>query len=231
VAALSKELSDEELLAMLGEDEIVVSAPTVEVKGASGAVFTVANQMEADWFMENKQRYLEQYRFGNVADMQDLDRLLGLELLSYRYASWMLQGGVDYDGQFIDDKAIRDHKQKIDQEIRLVKASMGMDRKGRVESEQQSTAEYLKNLLRRAQEFGIHRDHQIAKSIDLMNEVSKLVGLHDRSDEEEKHHLGVSAEQILAWLRDVALPEYRAIDDAFRANQRLWIQDVSHVAS
>jgi hypothetical protein len=221
-------LTEKQLQDLLEAEEGVAST-SVEVKGASGATFRVMNQDEADWFDDNKDKYLEQYRFGNVADMQDLDRLLGLELMSYRYSSWLLQG-IDYEGMAFDEKAVRDHKQKIDQEIRLVKAHMGMDRKGRVESEQQSTAEYLKNLLRRGKEFGVHRDTQIAKAMDLMSEVSKLVGLHDRSDEEEMHHLGVSSDQIIDWLRDVAIPEYLAIDDAFRKNQRLWIKDVAHVS-
>lgn len=226
---MSKRLSDEQINQLLGDEEEVVAQESVAITGASGATFNVANVDEAGWFNDNKTRYLDEYRFENVADLQDLDRLLGLELLSYRYVSWMLAGGLDYDGQFIDDKAVRDHKQKIDQEIRLVKAHMGMDRKGRIEEESQSAAEYLRNLLQRGREFGVHRDAQIAKAMDLLMELSKLVGLHDRSDEEERNHLGVEPVQILEWIREVALPEYRAIDDAFRVNQKLWIRDVSTV--
>jgi hypothetical protein len=110
-----------------------------------------------------------------------------------------------------------------------VKASMGMDRKGRVSDEQQSTADFIRTLLGRAREFGVHRDEQIAKAMDLMSEIQKLVGLHDRSDEEEQHQLGVDAEHILDWLRSVALPEYKAIDAAFRKNQKLWIRELSNV--
>lgn len=222
---MAEKLSDEEILAALGEVED--SAETVEVEGASGARFQVMGEAEAEWFNTNKERYLSEYKFENIADLQDLDRLLGLELLSYRYAAFLIQGS-DYDGHVIDEKAVRDHKDKIDREIRQIKGDhMGMGRKGRMTAEQESAGDYLQDLLRRAREFGVHRDEQIAKSIDLLMEVKKLVGLHYRCDEEERFHLGVEAEQILSWLRDVAIPEYDAIDDAFRKNQRIWIKEVT----
>lgn len=218
------DLSDEELLNLLGdEEERTTDFQTVE--GASGTELTVLADEEARWFDSTKERYMEEYRFENIADLQDLDRLLGLELLSYRYLSWLTRG-IDYDGMVFDEKAARDHKQKLDQEIRLLKQHMGMNRKNRVESEQESVGEYLKNLLRRAEEFGIHRDRQVTKAIDLMSELKKLVGLYERTDEEERRHLGVEMDQIFAWIRDVAIPEFDAIDDAFRVNQRIWIKEV-----
>lgn len=219
---MSERMSDEDLAAALldVEDEI----ETVEVEGTSGMRLSVMGQHEADWFNANKTRYLEEYRFENVADLQDLDRLLGIELLSYRHAAWLIRG-TDYVGYPIDEKAIRDNKEKMDREIRLVKTHMGMGRKGRMEGEQESPADFLSNLLRRAKEFGVHRDHQVAKAIDLMNEMKKLVGLYYRTDEEEKAHLGVSAEQIMEWFRDVAIPEYDEIDDAFRKNQAIWVRE------
>lgn len=216
-----KELLDSEL------DEDVPES-LIDVEGASGAKFTVHNEKEADWFNENMARYQDEYAFGNVSDLQDLDRLLGLELLGYRYSLWMLRG-VDYDNLLFDEKAVRDHKAKIDVEIRLTKSHMGMDRKGRIDAEQQSSADYLKNVLHRAKGFGVHRNEQVAKAIDLFEQLSSMIGLGARADEEERHHLQVSDAEVVAWVRDVAIPEYRAIDDAFRKEQRYWIREVSHV--
>ncbi len=221
-----RDVSDEQIESLLAsEEESIHESETIVVKGASGVELFEIYRQEATWFENNLKRYMEEYRFENIADLQDLDRLLGLELLSYRYAHWMIRG-VDYDGLSFDEKAIRDHKNKMDTEIRLIKAHMGMNRKSRVESEQQSVSEYLSELLRRAREFGVHRDTQIAKALDLMAELKKLVGLHDRTDDEERTMLGVHADQIVSWIRDVAIPEYDAIDDAFRKNQRLWIKRV-----
>lgn len=221
-----KNLSDDELLELISGEGPVAPASRAKVQGASGTEFTVYGDEEQRWFETNMERYLDEYKFENIADLQDLDRLLAMELLSYRYASWLIQGH-DYDGLAFDEKFVRDHKQKMDQEIRLTKQHMGMNRKARVESEQQSVAEYLSSLLRRAEEFGVHRDTQVNKAFDLLQEVFKLVSLHYRTDEEEQNHLGVSAHQILEWIKGTAMPEFAAIDDAFRKNQRIWIKDVS----
>lgn len=199
---------------------------TLFVRGASGTELEVLTQEEKDYYETNLRKYIEQYRFENISDLQDVDRLLGLELLSYRYTSWLVKG-LDYEGLQFAEKEVRDHKQKVDAEIRLLKKGMGMDRKGRVESEQESTAEYLKNLLRRAEQFGVHRNTQITKALDIFYDLKSMVGLYDRSDEEERRFLGVEVDQILDWLRNVAFPEYDAIDDAFREEQRIWLKEVS----
>lgn len=223
---MPERLGDEEIIGMLGSLDDSEILEMVEVEGASGARFKVMGQDEADWFTANMARYLDQYQFENIADMQDLDRLLALELLSYRGAVFLIRGS-DYEGNMADEKAIRDHKEKIDREIRQIKEHMGMGRKNRLEEDRQSASDYLRDLLSRAKEFGVHRDHQIAKAIDVMSEVKKLVGLHDRCDEEERIHLGVTPDQILGWLRDVAIPEYDLVDSKFRENQKLWIREIS----
>lgn len=222
------DLSDAEikkLLAMQQEDALE-ERQMVNVTGASGAEFQVMNDDEKSWYEATMQKYLEQYKFENVSDLQDIDRLLGLELLSYRYTNWLIRD-TDYDGLSFDEAAIRNHKQKIDQEIRLIKTHMGMGRKHRIESAEQSVADYLQNVLRRAEEFGIHRDNQIAKAIDLFNDLKTLVGLNERTDPAEEAHLGVSVEEIFRWIKEVAIPEYDKIDAEFRKNQRLWIRDIS----
>lgn len=221
---MSDRPTDDELLALLGEDE--EEDAVIVVEGSSGSEFHLLSFEEARWFELSLERYQEQYHFDNIADLQDLDRLLGLELLSYRYANWLLRES-DYDGNPFDDKAVREHKDKIDKEIRGIKIHMGIGRKTRVESEQQSVADYLGDLLGRANEFGVHRDEQNAKILDLFNELKKLVGLYLRTDEEERKQLGVSLEDILKWLIEIAIPEYDAIDDHFRKNQKMWIKDIA----
>ena len=207
----------------MAEDPAYVN--TLFVRGSSGTEFEVLNKEEKDYFEMNLKKYKEEYRFENVSDLADVDRMLGLELLSYRYTAWLIKGS-DYDNLQFSEKDIRDHKQKVDTEIRLLKKNMGMDRRGRVESEAESVSEYLRNLLRRAGEFGVHRDTQIAKALDLFNDLKTMIGLHDRTDTEERLHLGVEEHQIIEWIRNSAIPEYDAIDDAFRKNQRSWIKDV-----
>ncbi len=221
---MSDQPTDEELLALLETDQ--EEDALVVVEGSSGSRFHLLNMEEGRWFDLSMERYQEQYHFENIADLQDLDRLLGLELLSYRYANWLLRE-ADYDGNPFDDKAIREHKDKLDKEIRGIKQHMGIGRKARVESESQSVADYLQDLLGRAGEFGMHRDAQNAKILDLFMELKKLIGLYERTDEEERNELDVDLPDIFKWIKEVAIPEFDALDDHFRENQRMWIKDIA----
>lgn len=201
---------------------------SIRVIGASGAVFEVVHGIEQEYWNEARDKYLDQYKFDNISDLQDLDRVLTGEILSFRWGSWLVRE-ADYDGrsiQEIEDK-LKKQKNDIDKETRILKEKMGLNRAHRQDSEQQSTADYLQNLLNRAKEFGVHRDHQIAKAIELLHEIFTQVGLYERSDEEERAHLRVNPEDIMKWLIEVAQPEYEAIDDAFRKNQKLWIKEVA----
>lgn len=221
-----KRLSDEEILNLIDGEDLGLEIDHMEVFGANGTPYSVMGQEEKDWFEGNQAKYLSSYHFEDIADLQDLDRLLGLELLSYRYTHWLLKG-VDYDGMGFVEKDIRGSKEAIDKEIRVLKAAMGMDRKHRMTAESESVAQYLQNLKQRAHEFGVHRDNQIALAIDLFNELKKMIGIHDRTDEEERRMLGVEIDQIFQWIRDVAIPTYDEIDEAFRKNQKLWIREIA----
>jgi len=200
----------------------------MNVVGASGAVFTVLSQSEIDYWNKARDKYLDQYKFDNISDLQDMDRVLVGEILSFRWGSWLVRE-ADYDARSIEEIADKLKKQKleVDKETRILKEKMGLNRAHRQDSEQQSTADYLSNLLGRAEEFGVHRDDQIAKAIDLLREVFTQVGLYVRTDEEERAHLRVNPEDILKWLIEVAKPEFDAIDEAFLKNQKLWIKDLT----
>jgi hypothetical protein len=200
----------------------------VTVVGVSGAVFEVIHDSERDYWNEAREQYLEQFRFDNISDLQDIDKILVGETLSFRWGSWLVRE-ADYDGRSIEEIAnkLKQQKNDLDRETRILKEKMGLNRAHRQDSEQQSTADYLRNLLIRAKEFGIHRETQITKAIDLWHELFTLVGLWERGDEEERAHLKSNPEDILAWIRDVAKAEFEAIDDGFRANQKLWIREVS----
>lgn len=223
-------MDEEEILKRLSlveeENDLADLSDSRIVTSAGGSQVRVLNEMEETWFNKTLQEYQDQYLFENVADLTDLDRLMVLELLSMRYGFW-LSSGVDYNNAEFVEKTVSERKDKLDTQIRMLKKHMGMDRKGRVESESESMAEYLKNLLRRAEEFGVHRDNQVAKAIDLFMELKKLIGIHERTDEEERRHLGVDLDSIYVWIRDVAIPEFDEIDDAFRKNQRIWIREVN----
>lgn len=200
----------------------------IYVIGASGARFEVLSDSEQEYWNHARDNYLDQYKFENVSDLQDLDKVLVGEVLSFRWGSWLIRE-ADYDGRAIDEieDKLKKQKKELDQETRILKEKMGLNRAHRQDSEQENVAEYLETLLKRAKEFGVHRDEQITKAIDLVQEVFTQVGLYYRTDEEERAHLRVRPEDIMKWLVEVAQPEFEAIDAAFRKNQQIWIKEVA----
>jgi hypothetical protein len=222
---MSDRPTDEEILAMLDAADVADAIAEVTVEGASGTEFHVLTTEEAVWFAESLERYKEQYNFDNIADLQDLDRLLSMELLSYRYANWMIRE-TDYEGAQYDDKAVRDTKDKIDKQLLQLKTHLGIGRKNRVESEQQSVSDYMAELLKRANQFGVHRDTQNAEILNWFMELRTKVGLYERSDDEERTHNHVHIDQIFEWIREELLPAVDKIDDHFRENQKYWIKDL-----
>ena len=188
----------------------------MNVLGASGTTFEVLTELEADFWNKAKTRYLDQYKFDNVADLQDLDKVLMGELLSFRWGNWLLRE-ADYDGRSIDEEADKLKRQWTEalKETRILKEKMGLNRATRQDSESQSASDYLTSLKQRGKEFGVHRDTQVAKAIDLIFEIFTQVGLYKRSDEEERAHLKVNPEDIIEWIDTVAREEFEAIDAAF----------------
>jgi len=218
-------MSDEEILAKLADIEHAAEVDAVTVEGVSGTEFQVLTTEEAVWFENSLTKYTEQYSFDNIADLQDLDRLLSMELLSYRWANWLIRD-ADYDGNTYDEKAVRDSKDKVEKSILALKAHLGIGRKNRVESEQQSVGDYLQNLLQRSKEFGVHRDTQNAEILNWYMELRSKVGLWERSDDEERAHNKVHLDQIFEWIRTEMIPAVDKLDDHFRENQKYWVKSL-----
>jgi len=97
------------------------------VRSPSGSDLNLQTSEEADWYESRRDRYLADNMFPNVSDLQDLDRLLLLEVLCYRWGLWMGQG-FDYLYARVDEGQLKDNIQKYSVEIRLLKASLGIDK-------------------------------------------------------------------------------------------------------
>ena len=76
--------------------------PTV-VKLVSGKETTVQTTDEAAWFTETRDLYTRQLKFTDQTDLMDLDRLLVLELMVFRWTQ-QLSKGEDYDGEMLNEK-------------------------------------------------------------------------------------------------------------------------------
>lgn len=201
---------------------------TFEVKTVAGDPLFVQSEQERTWYKRAKSSYLRDTKFTEHTDLLDLDRLLCLELLAFRW-NQHLTSGVDYDEELTADEALRRKLKDAHESINKLKTTMGLTKAARTATLETGNFQDTWNELKaRAKEFGIHREEQLRVALVQMNELSAIVGAFDRSDAVERAKLGYETEaDILTWIREHMLPEYRKVDEHFRANsQRLWRRDV-----
>lgn len=201
--------------------------PTVAVVTPVGHEMSVLEQSEADYYNGQSREYQHQFAFTNVADLADLSRLLFFELQVYRLSGW-LSTGKDNLGMDVDTASTRRAVKEFSDQISKVKGDLGMTKSQRDKEREQSSAQYIRNLQIRAKEFGVHRENQLRVALELMNDLSAIIGPFDRSDAVERERLGFADEkEIVAWVRDVMLPKYQEVDNHFRQNhQKFWLQEV-----
>lgn len=195
------------------------------VRSPTGSDFNLQTEGEAQWYERQRDQYLQDNRFTNVSDLEDLGRLLTLEIMLYRWTTWLTQG-FDYLAARVNETELKNAIKEYSVEIRLVKSSLGIDRAQREKDKGESVGDYVAMLLSRAKEFGIHRDEQYAKAVTFMWELISMIQTHDRCDEAERRELDLTPESIIDWVRTTVLPEWAAMNEAFRKNQKIWITDL-----
>lgn len=194
------------------------------VKLPSGAVFQVLTSSEVAYVEDRVKQYTAEFRWQNVSDIQDVDRIIILELLVYRYGLFISKQ-KDYFGDAVDENALRRIVGDFSGELRLIKKSLGMDKQAREkESGADSLPAYLDQLRIRAKAFGINRDNMTAKAIELGQQVIALWTLWHNCDEQERMEQRCTAEDIMNWIGDTYKPEFESVDKHFReTNQKMWI--------
>ena len=190
----------------------------------SGGLWTVHDE-EVDYFTERVDLYLKQNHFPNISDLQDVDRLLQLELFVYRWGTW-LSRQKDWWGDTIDEDKLQKAVNSYSTELRQLKKQLGLDKATRDRQKgDDSVAAFIQNLLIRAKEFGVMREQQLAKALELFNQCKALVTLYRNCDDTERREMHVTQDDVIEWLETVAFPEFDQIDAYFRQNQqRMWIR-------
>lgn len=197
----------------------------IQVEGPSGAKFEVIHPKEKTYWDDIVRRYTNDFRFVNASDLQDLDRVVAMELMSYRYNQWAAAES-DYWGQGIEPEALAKTALELSKEIRLLKSNLAIDKKTRDKDQGDSVAAYIENLRRRAKEFGVMRNEQAAKVITLFQELVALLILYENCTPDERKDNHVDVEDVFEWITQVAVPEFQAIDAKFReTSQKYWVAD------
>lgn len=197
----------------------------INVVGPAGGAFTVMTQGEDKSFKDLCSRYTSDNLFQNVSDLQDLERIIYMEVLSLRYAKW-ISTESDYYGDPVDAKALASMIKDFSMELRQLKKAVGIDKPTRQREAGETLADYIEHLQKRAAAYGIRRQNQLTAALTLFNELTAKMTLHDNCTDSERKEQSSRPEDIMAWIRDEAIPEYREIDTYFVDHeQKNWIQD------
>ena len=201
------------------DGSIVVTAP-------SGATFYVLTEAERDYFEDVAARYQADNQFSNITDIQDLDRVLMMELLCFRWNSWLINE-IDYDGLNVVASDVGKQIKDLAGEIRLLKKSLGIDKAARDKERGESVQQYIENLKVRAKKFGYMRNEQASKSIELFMDLQALMTMHNNCTQEERKENSVDIPDIIEWIEEYAIPEFNEIDAKFRqTEQQYWIRNM-----
>jgi hypothetical protein len=194
----------------------------ITVKTPSGAEVSLLTEDEARFYNQIAAQYQEHNKFNNISDLLELDRVLNLEVLCFRQSTWALLES-DYDGKPVI-KDLQKNIKELSREIRDIKAGLGIDKKTRDMGKGDTIAEKWENLKRRALEFGYMRNEQLIRSHTNWKELEAMVTGYKNSTDPERTQFNLHLEDILEWL-EVKFEEFNEIDEAFKKNQAVWIQE------
>lgn len=190
----------------------------------SGSTWPV-HETEVAYFKDRSKRYLKDNDFQNISDLSDLDRLLSLELLCFRWANW-ISSGRDYWGETVDENSLQKALKEHSGEGRQLKKQLGLDRETREKTRGEDSVDmYLARLRQRAKHFGYMRNDQANKAIELFQELKGIMILNQNCDEIEQVEQKCRMSDIVTWLMDEAFPEFDAIDLEFRKKEQFqWVR-------
>lgn len=189
----------------------------------SGSPFPTMNDGEVDHLNRLITGYLLM-GFEHASDLSELDRLVQLELLSYRWNTW-LGLGEDYKGRGLDPK-IEEKAKNASLEIRQIKAKLGIDKVARDRARGEgSVHQRITSILARARAYELYRCRQTERALELQNQLISLTQLHLNLAEhpDEQKQMRVTADDIVQWIWETLKPEFDEIDEHFRTHeQHLW---------
>lgn len=195
------------------------------VTSPSGSALNLMTPEEAVVYEDRRDRYQNDNAFPNVSDLQDLDRLLLLEMLVFRWGQWLAQGW-DYQFARVDENSLQDNIKKYSVELRLLKLALGIDKATRDKDRGESLSDYVTHLLDRARTFGYHRNEQYEIVVTKFFALKSMIGTYDRCDDEERRLLDLSHESIFQWIRDNVVAPMDTHAEDFRKNQAIWVRDL-----
>lgn len=215
---------DEEEVEDDGEIETDITPGNYVVQTPAGAELSLMTPMEVQHYNDLSARYQSDNLFRNISDLLELDRILTMEIMCFRWAYWLLSE-KDYWGDPVNVSELQKQHREYGKMILELKQGLGLDKKSRDANNAGTVADFIENLKVRAKEFGIHRDEQNYMAYNLLRELEGKVTLMRNASETEKTEFEAHASQIFNWFVDEVIPKLDGIDEHFRENQRIWIRE------
>ena len=203
----------------------LTQVPIKQVLTPTGGLAEVMGDAEEERYNAALTAYTSGVTFTDQSDLEDLERILFMELMCYRWGRWLMSG-KEYDGTVVSNEGeLRRWINDYATQITKIKESLKLDRKGREGDQATTFFERWTQLAQHAKDFGVMREEQLGKALEIMQGVYSIIGAFDRSDEEERRILGFPDEAaIVQYLRETK-PDFDAVDEHFRQNkQRFWVR-------
>lgn len=201
--------------------------PPRKVITPTGGEIEVQGDAEERRYKESLTEYTQGVTFTERSDLEDLERILFMELMNYRWQRWLLSG-KDYDGNLVDAREgdLRRWINDYNTAITKIKESLKLDRKGREGDQAMTFNARWQRLAEHAQRMGVHRVKQLDRALEIMQGYSGAVRTFDRSDQEERNKLGIPDEKALVQMWRDSMPDFDAIDEYFRTHdQAYWVRE------
>lgn len=191
----------------------------------SGAQMRVLTSAEQEYLHSRVERYLHDNHFVNIADLQDVDKMVTYELFLHRWSLWQAMG-EDYFGEAVSVKELAIQIEGLSRELRQIKKQLGIDKVARDRQRgDDSIPAFIDKVVFRAGQFGVLRNEQFAQVITSFQRISGIVTYHDKCTEEERVEFACTPDDVLAVLRD-EIRKFEAIDEKFRTDiQQMWIRE------
>lgn len=200
--------------------------PLIKVSTPTGGEIEVQGPAEEKRYNESLRAYTDGITYTERSDLEDLERVLFMELMCYRWGRWLM-AGREYDGTIVNNEnELRRWINDYSTQITKTKESLKLDRKTREGDKSASFEQRWQQLAQHAREMGIMREAQLGRALEIMQGYSAAVRTFDRCDEEERGKIGLPDEKALVQMWRDSMPDFDAIDEYFRTHQqKFWIRN------
>lgn len=199
--------------------------PLIKVQTPTGGEIEVQGPAEEKRYIESLRAYTDGITYTERSDLEDLERVLFMELMCYRWGRWLM-AGKEYDGTIVNNEnELRRWINDYATQITKTKESLKLDRRSR-EGDKSATIEARwQQLAAHAREMGVMREKQLGRALEIMQGLFGIVAAFDRSDEEERGKLGFPDEAaIVQYIRE-SRPHFDEVDEHFRTHsQKFWVR-------